>query len=158
MRFRSSFQYDLRLQSSFPCYSHHHRLNAGITKNHLHETPKRIVRIHLCLVNWRFSLRTQVPLPRQCRASTSSWTPRHLTGSYAPDRDLIPPVLATFSLRLRHRRRNRTPASNPKDIFHGRATRLFSSDVTLSRRRRSRQASNRIIAIYRASWGAFGRP
>ena len=159
MRFRSSSHYDLRLQSSFLCYSHHHRLNTGTTKNHLHKTPKRgVCTYYLCLVNPRLILRTPLPLLHQCPTSTLSWTPRHLAESYALDQYLILPVLATFSLRLSPRRRNHTPASSRKDIFHGRATRSLFFDVTLSRRRRSQQASNRIIAISHVSWDACGRP
>ena len=158
MRFRSSFQYDLQLQSFFPCYNHHHRLNVGTTKNCLYETPKRGVHTRLCLVIPRLILGTTIPLPHQCRTNTLLSTPRHLAESYALDRDLILLLLATFSLRHRPRRRNRTPASNPKDIFHGRATHSFSSGATSSRRRRSRQAWNRTIAISRVSWDASGRP
>ena len=158
MRFRSSFQYDLRLQSFFLCYSHHHRLNAGITKNRVHETPKQGVCTYLCLVNQRLIPRT--PLQQQlhqCCTSTLSWTPRYLAGNYALDRDPVLPVLATSSLRLSPQRRSHTRASSLRDIFHARATRSFFSDVTSLRRRRSQQASSRTIAISRVSWDACGR-
>lgn len=151
MRFLSSFQYDLRLQSFFLCYGHHRRLNAGVTKNQFHETPK------LGVCTSTLIPRTPLPLLHQCRTRTFSWSPRHLAGSYALERDLILPVLATFRMRLSQLRRSHTPASNPRDIFHGPVMHSFSSDVTLSRRRRFQQASSRITAISRVSWDAYGR-
>lgn len=151
MRFLSSFQSDLRHQLFFLCYGHHCRLNAGVTKNHFHETPKLGVYTHPCLVNPRLILRTPLPLLHQRCTRTLSWSPRQLAGSYVLDRDLILPVLATFSMRLSPLRRSHTPAGNPRDIFHGRAMHSFSSDVTLSRRRRFQQASSLITAISRVS-------